>query len=283
MAAITLTPNTVHCVKTGLMVAKLPEQLDGLNKALASGMLEAGMHVGHIRLSQSLRDNQNAKLIASGGNKLKAYFWGKSGSNTTARRIAAHNEAMLQQHGWTADPSTRTKGQLSKRQYGVYAALQPKVVEDVDVMAFLKENYTTFEDVDKSTLEREPVEPTVPAIVMPKPPANVVPETTELSVRGGFGKFRSRASKAGMDMPAIQSAWATARDAYKQNTQPKVVEPCDTGCEVCDEPEVKAQPKVGQPSTIRVDANALAATLAALTDAKIVSNEGAVFTVEYSA
>ena len=273
MSALTLTPNTVHCVKTGLMVAKLPEQLDGLNKALASGMLEAGMHTGHIRLSQSLRDNQNAKLIASGGSKLKAYFWGKAGSNTTARRIAAHNEAMLQQHGWTADPSTKTKGQLSKRQYGVYAAPQPKVVENVDVMDFLA-GMTVVPDVDLSTLEREPVEPTVPAIVMPKPPADVVPETTELSVRGGFGKFRSRASKAGMDMPAIQSAWATARDAHKQSTQPKVVE---------SKPEVKAQPKVGQPSTIRVDANALAATLSALTAAKIVSNEGAVFTVEYSA
>ena len=273
MSAITLTPNMLHCVRTGLPLGRLPEQLDTVNQALTSGKYTAGMHTGHIRASDATIEALKAKGIS-----LKRYWW----ATDTAKRIAAHNEAMLQQHGFTADPSTKTKGQLPNRQYGVYAAPQPKVVENVDVMEFLS-GMTVVPDVDLSTLEREPVEPTVPAIVMPKPPANVVPETTELSVRGGFGKFRSRASKAGMDMPAIQSAWATARDAYKQNTQPKVVEPCDTGCEVCDEPEVKAQPKVGQPSTIRVDANALAATLAALTDAKIVSNEGAVFTVEYSA
>ncbi len=276
MSAITLTPNAIHCVKTGLMVAKLPEQLDLLNDALSSGKLEGGMHVGHIRLSQSLRDAQNAKLIANGGNKLKAYFWGKSGSNTTARRIAAHNEATLQQHGFTADPSTKTKGQLSKRQYGVYAAPQPKVVEALVPPVFcdfLEEPETATLSVSKGVL---PVEPTVPAIVMPKPPANVVPETTELSVRGGFGKFRSRASKAGMDMPTIQSAWATARDAYKAS-QPEVVE---------SKPE--PQPTVVQPNanagnTIRVNADALAATLSALTDARIVSNEGTVFTVQYGA
>ena len=282
MSAITLTPNAIHCVKTGLMVAKLPEQLDLLNDCLSSGKLEAGMHVGHIRISQSLRDAQNAKLIASGGNKLKAYFWGTAGSNTTARRIAVHNEAMLQQHGWTADPSTKTKGQLRNRQYGVYAEPQPTVVEALVPPVFcdfLEEPKKATLSVSKGVL---PVEPTVPAIVMPKPPANVVPETTELSVRGGFGKFRSRASKAGMDMPAIQSAWATARDAYKAS-QPEVVESKPVA-----KPEPKPQPTVVQPSanagnTIRVNADALAATLAALTDARIVSNEGTVFTVQYGA
>ena len=267
MSAPKLTPNALYCVKTGLMVAMLPQHLDMLNAALSSGKLEAGMHVGHIRYNQSLRDAKNAQLVASGGSKLKAYYWGKRDSNTTARRIAAHNEATLQQHGFTADPSTKSKGQLSKRQYGVYAEPQPKVVENADVMGLMQ------------GMTAVPAEPTVPAIVMPKAPANVVPETTELSTRGGFGKFRSRASKAGMDMPAIQSAWAAARDTHKQAPQPKVVKAT---------PVVKAQPKAvqpsaGQPSTIRVNANALAATLAALTDAKIVSNEGAVFTVQYVA
>ena len=92
-------------------------------------------------------------------------------------------------------------------------------------------------------------------------------------------KYRSRASKAGMSMDAAKAAWATARDAYKQNTQPKVVEAT---------PVAKPQPKVVQPSpnagnTIRVNADALAATLSALTDARILSNKGTVFTVQYGA
>ena len=263
--AITLTPNMLHCVRTGLPLGRLPEQLKAVNSALTSGKYTAGMHTGHIRCSDASIDALKAQGVS-----LKRYWW----ATQTAKRIAAHNEAMLQQHGFSADPATKTKGQLPKRQYGVYAAPQPKVVENVDVMAFLKENYTAFEDVDLSTLEREPVEPTVPAIVMPKLPANVMPNTTELSVKGGFMKYRSRASKSGMSMQAAQNAWAAARDAYKQNTQPEVVEAT---------PVEKPQPKVGQPSIVKCDADALAATLAALTDARIVSNDGTVFTVEYSA
>lgn len=273
MSAITLTPNMLHCVRTGLPLGRLPEGLDTVNNALTGGKYTAGMHTGHIRASDTTIEALKAK-----GVPLKRYWW----ATDTAKRIAAHNEATLQQHGFTADPSTKTKGQLRNRQYGVYAEPQPTVVENVDVMGILA-GMTVVPDVDLSTLERKPVEPTVPAIVMPKPPANVMPSTTELSVKGGFMKYRSRASKAGMTMEAAKAAWASARDAYKQSTQPKVVEATPIA-----KPEPKPQPKVVQPSanagkTIRVNADALAATLSALTDACIVSNDGTVFTVQYRA
>ena len=273
MSSITLTPNMLHCVRTGLPLGRLPEELDEVNKGLTSGKFTAGMHTGHLRCSDT-----SLEVLKAKGVPLKRYWW----ATDTAKRIAAHNEATLQQHGFTADPSTKTKGQLRNRQYGVYAEPQPTVVENVDVMGILA-GMTVVPDVDLSTLERKPVEPTVPAIVMPKPPANVMPSTTELSVKGGFMKYRSRASKAGMTMEAAKAAWASARDAYKQSTQPKVVEATPIA-----KPEPKPQPKVVQPSanagkTIRVNADALAATLSALTDACIVSNDGTVFTVQYRA
>jgi hypothetical protein len=272
MAAITLTLNALHCVNTGLVVAMLPEQLDGLNKALASGRYEAGMHTGHIRLCQSVRESTNVTLMAKGHAKLKRFYWGKPQSDTPARRIAAHNEATLNQHGFTADPSTKTKGQLSKRQYGVYAAPEPKV--NPEVIDFLS-GMTIVPDVDLSTLEREPVKP--PAIVMPKAPKATLPSLEETTGGvSGWATYRSRAMRAGMDKGSISAAWKAAKDSV---AQPKVVKAA---------PVVKAQPKVVQPSvnagnTIRVNADALAATLSALTDARIVSNEGAVFIVQYGA
>lgn len=282
MAAITLTPNMLHCVRTGLPLGRIPEQLDTVNQALTSGKYTAGMHVGHIRASDTTIEALKAKGVS-----LKRYWW----ATDTAKRIAAHNEATLNQHGFTADPSTKTKGQLPNRQYGVYAAPQPKVVQPNEVIDLLS-GMAIVPDVDKSTLQPEPVKP--PAIVMPKAPAwmdkpstTVLPTTTELTTKGssGWATYRSRAMRAGMEKSTISAAWKGARSKM---AQPKAVEPCDTGCDTCDEPVVKAQPKAVQPSTnagntIRVDANALAATLATLNGAKIVSNEGTEFTVQYVA
>ena len=275
MAAITLTPNMLHCVRTGLPLGRIPEQLDTVNQALTSGKYTAGMHVGHIRASDTTIEALKAK-----GASLKRYYWGKKDANNTARRIATHNEATLQQHGFTADPATKTKGQLLNRQYGVYAAPEPKVIpEVVDLLSGM----TIVPDVDLSTLEREPVKP--PAIVMPKAPAwmdkpstTVLPTTTELTTKGssGWATYRSRAMRAGMEKSTISAAWKGARSKM---AQPKAVKAA---------PVVKAQPKAVQPSanagnTIRVNADALAATLQTLVDARIVSNEGTVFTVQYGA
>ena len=143
-------------------------------------------------------------------------------------------------------------------------------------MAFLKENYRAFEYVDLSTLEREPVKP--PAIVMPKAPEATLPVPEEYAMMGssGWATYRSRAMRAGMDKESISKAWKAGKDSI---AQPKVVQAA---------PVVKPQPTVVQPSanagnTIRVNADAVAATLSALNDARIVSNEGTVFTVQYGA
>ena len=169
MAAITLTPNMLHCVRTGLPLGRIPEQLDTVNQALTSGKYTAGMHVGHIRASDTTIEALKAKGVS-----LKRYWW----ATDTAKRIAAHNEATLNQHGFTADPSTKTKGQLPNRQYGVYAAPQPKVVQPNEVIDLLS-GMAIVPDVDKSTLQPEPVKP--PAIVMPKAPAWMdKPSTTVL-------------------------------------------------------------------------------------------------------
>ena len=134
MAAITLTPNMLHCVRTGLPLGRVPGQLTVVNQALTSGKYTAGMHVGHIRASDT-----TIEALKTKGVSLKRYYWGKKDANNTARRIAAHNEATLNQHGFTADPATKTKGQLLNRQYGVYAAPEPKVASTIsqDVVEFL--------------------------------------------------------------------------------------------------------------------------------------------------
>lgn len=270
MSAITLTPNMLHCVRTGLPLGRVPEQLDTVNQALTSGKYTAGMHVGHIRASDTTIEALKAKGVS-----LKRYYWGKNGANNTARRIATHNEATLNQHGFTADPDTRTKGQLPNRQYGVYAAPQPKVVQPNEVIDLLS-GMPIVPDVDKSTLQPEPVKP--PAIVMPEPPKATLPVPEEYAMKGssGWATYRSRAMRAGMDKESISKAWKAGKDSI---AQPKVAEAA---------PVVKAQPKAVQPSTnagntIRVNADALAATLQTLVDARIVSNEGTVFTVQYGA
>jgi hypothetical protein len=270
-ATIKLTPNTIHCVKTGIALASLagsPEDgLGILNSLLSSGRVEAGTNPGHVRLSKAER----ARITAM-GHSLKQYRWASYNRSEgewkqyAGWHIGQHNIAVLTAHGYSADPSTLSKGKTCDRKYGVYAAPKPKAPKANTVL-------------DYSSLGTEPEIVSVMAEPVTVVPHNLdvrdfLPTEGELTAgKSSYVIYKKRAMAMGASSKQATAAWNAGRKAM--GTQSKA--PAKVA------PEVKA-PIVGQSSsTIRVTPEALQATLAALQGATIGGFDGTAFTVTYGA
>ena len=202
-----LVPNTLHCVKSGLAIITLTEGglSDGaklLNKVLAEGKVIAGVNPGRLLLCEELRSNASKK-----------YWWGtsKAGKVKTGSLIGQHNEAVLKTFGLKADPTTLSKGQVGRRQYG-----------------------THFEEAMRPTQATAPTEPSAPVfgnaqpeVVLNPPSAEEakllhnalvslgdrcpLPSPTEMQGKGSYPRWVGKCKALGFNRESAKAAWDTAK------------------------------------------------------------------------
>ena len=215
-----LVPNTLHCVKSGLAIITLTEGglSDGaklLNKVLAEGKVIAGVNPGRLLLCEELRSNASKK-----------YWWGtsKAGKVKTGSLIGQHNEAVLKTFGLKADPTTLSKGQVGRRQYG-----------------------THFEEAMRPTQATAPTEPSAPVfgnaqpeVVLNPPSAKEakllhnalvsvgdcpLPSPTEMKGKGCYPRWVGKCKALGFNRESAKAAWDEAKQSpiVEPAVQPKVV------------------------------------------------------------
>ena len=265
-----LVPNTLHCVKSGLAIITITEGAiaDGaklLNKVLAEGKVIAGVNPGRLLLCEELRSNASKK-----------YWWGtsKAGKVKTGSLIGQHNEAVLKTFGLKADPTTLSKGQVGRRQYG-----------------------THFEEAMRPTQATAPSEPSTPVfgnaqpkVVLAQPttqeseiPNTLVsvgdcplPSPTERKGKGCYPRWIKKCKALGFSPKSAKAAWDEGKQSpiVEPAVQPKVVH----------SPIAKRKPSAPAASSegtvLHVKPESLQAVLSAIGEAKVdFDADAGVFTV----
>jgi hypothetical protein len=251
--ALKVLPNTIHCVKTGIAIVSFADSnaLAQLNAAIKDGMIECGTAVGRILIADGKRPEGS-----------KNYRWKQRSRQGqwrvfTGGKIGEHNEAVLVENGFTADPATRSKGTVGNRQYGVYN--EPKVVKQPSTMTtFLGGNVVT---------ESQPIAK-APAKADTQCPQ---PSPLEMQGTGSYGKWVSKCKGLGFNRQEANIAWKAAKAALQSEptvkatpSKPAIVMP----------PPPKAQPTANakQGTVLHVPAAALQNVLANIGEAKVDYN-----------
>jgi len=275
-----LTPKTIHCVKTGwpliTLVGNIATMIAQLNKLIEDKIVIAGVSAGRLFLSPDyVAQHCNANGLA----KPKQLFWGTYGKagwrQGPGQSVGIHNEAVLEEAGYHADPATLTKGKTSTRSYGLHFAkpepkAKPAPVQPKAPMFGLPSPKAVSKAVDPL-----PKGPGAVSSPLQGQSLSLQPTAEELNYgRGAFGKFRGRATMLGYNLDAIQKAWHDAKAAPKKaklsdnpiehvtiaKQAPKpapIAKPA---------PVAKAEPKA---TVIKVPASALQALLASVANVEI--------------
>jgi hypothetical protein len=276
---VTLDPKSLHCVKTGIMLTS-PEGLDigTLNQLIAMGNFVAGTHPGHIKLSPT----EIVAMERTHG-KLPRYRWAASKGGVWTQyqgwHIGQHNLKVLQSAGFNADPKTLSAGTKCNRQYGVFDAPKPGAPK-----AAKAPSAHTIAYGDQAT-KAPPVTQSTEARECPAP----TPE--EMCGVGSYGRYAGNRKAQGFTATEWNAAWKAAKTSlqskpqtiHTKRTQPAPVKaaPIAPARIVMPKPVMpKAKPTA---STIKVSADSLQATLAALEGATIGGFDGTHFHVTYSA
>ena len=278
---ITLDPKSIHCVKTGIMLTRPDTGLgsvDPLNRMLLMGNFVAGTHPGHIKLSPT----EIAKVEAIHG-KLPRYRWAASKGGVWTQyqgwHIGQHNLKVLQSAGFNADPKTLSAGTKCNRQYGVFDAPKPGAPKAVKAP---KAHTIAY---GERTIEENPAAQYTESRECPLP----TPE--EMCGVGSYGRYAGNRKAQGFTATEWNAAWKAAKTAvqstpktiHTKRTEPAPVKEAPTA------PARIVMPKLVMPtakptaSTIKVSADSLQATLAALEVATIGGFDGTHFHVTYSA
>lgn len=281
---IVLTPNTLHCVKTGIALVTLVGDgktvgIDTLNALLTSGKFEAGNHPGHIKLSKA----EMSAVEAKHGEKLPRHRWAAYNRTTNewtqyaGWTIGQHNEAVLAAFGFNADPSTLSKGQVFRRQYGVFAKPEPKVAKQgkADVAASIV--YGSGGTVSEAVAERE-----AEYSYWIETSMELQPTEGELTAgKGSYVKYKKRAMAMGASSKQATELWNAGRRGVQPTAPVSIAKPTAPEAPKPTAPTVKAPIVAASGSTIRVTPEALRAVLAALQGATIGGFDGEAFTVNY--
>lgn len=286
---VTLTPNTIHCVKTGIALVTLVGDgktvgIDTLNALLTSGKFEAGNHPGHIKLSKAEMSIVEDRC----GAKLPRHRWAAYNRTTNewtqyaGWTIGQHNEAVLESFGFNADPSTLSKGQAYRRQYGVFDKPEPKAAKqskaDVAASIVYGSEGTVPEIV---SVLAEPVTVVPPGMnAMDVIQAGLAPTKGELTAgKGSYVKYKKRAMAMGATSKQATELWNAGRKGAQPTAPVSTAKP--TASEAPKPTAPKAPIVAASGSTIRVTPEALRDTLAALQGATIGGFDGEAFTVTY--
>lgn len=255
-AKLTLIPNAIHCVKTGLAIVSFadPNALAQLNQAIKDGKVECGTAVGRILIAEGSRPEGSKNF------RWKQYSRSKSQWLVfTGGKIGEHNESVLKDNGFTADPATRSKGTVGNRQYGVFAEAK-KPAQEQSSGTFLggnkvtvTPNLTTLDKALRSLGERCPL-----------------PNAIEMQGAGSYGKWVSKCKSLGFDRNDANTAWRKAK-AHVQSWTP--VAPKATKPAIVMPPPPKAEPKAKTEGTVlHVPAASLQKLLSTIGEAKVEYN-----------
>jgi len=240
-AALKVLPNTIHCVKTGLPLVSFADSnaLAKLNAGIKSGTIECGTAVGRILIAEGSRP------VGSKNYRWKQYSR-KQGQWLvfTGGKIGDHNEAVLKDNGFSADPATRSKGTVGNRQYGVYN--EPKAVKQPSTM-------TTFLGGNEVT-EEEPIVETPTLCPLPSP--------TEMQGTGSYGKYVGKCKSLGFNRQDANDAWRAAKLLQTEPTSIAKAAP----------PKAQPKPNAKQGTVLHVPAAALRDVLANIGEAKVDYN-----------
>ena len=310
LKTVNLTPGTVHCVKTGTPLASIvgdgSEAVIRINGLLANGTIQAGNHSGHVRLTSLSITTINEKQ----GSKLPMYRWLTKPDGVWTQHegwhIGEHNIAVLRAAGINPDPTTLTKGQVSRRTYGhQFSERIPKVAKPVAVIAApmgLDELLNAAPIVPTPAVPVLAAVPTAPiAYTGPSNTLDLAPSHAELTYdgRGGYAKYKSRAVRGGWTPIQATQAWNEGRTAIKGikvQATPIVAPPVPTP--IYDDRSARHMDRVSQASeeiarrapvvapkvptvgsTIQVTLEALHATLLGIEGATVTASNGTTFTV----
>ena len=248
-AKLPLIPNAIHCVKTGLAIVSFadPNALAQLNQAIKDGKVECGTAIGRILIAEGIRPEGSKNF------RWKQYSRSKSQWLVfTGGKIGDHNESVLKDNGFTADPATRSKGTVGNRQYGVFAEAK-KPAQEQSSGTFLGGNEVT---------ESNPI-----AKADTQCPQ---PSTMEMQGAGSYGKWVSKCKSLGFDRNDANTAW---RKAKADMQSPTPVAPKATKPAIVMPPPPKAQPKAKTEGTVlHVPAASLQKLLSTIGEAKVEYN-----------
>lgn len=295
LKAVTLTPGTVHCVKTGTALASIvgdgSDAVIRINGLLANGTIVAGNHPGHVKMSLTTIE---AVRCSDNGVKLASYRWITQRGGVWIRHegwhIGEHNIAVLRAAGINPDPTTLTKGQVKRRTYGhQFSERIPKVAKPVAVIAApvgLDELLNAAPIVPTPAVPVLAAVPTAPiAYTGPSNALELAPSHAELTYdgRGGYAKYKSRAVRGGWTAMQATQAWNEGRTAIKGikvQATPIVAVPVPLPIVAVPVAVPVAAPKVSTVgNTIQVTLEALHATMLAIEGATVTASNGSTFTV----
>ena len=258
-AKLPLIPNAIHCVKTGLAIVSFadPNALAQLNQAIKDGKVDCGTAVGRILIAEGIRPEGS-----------KNFRW-KQYSRTqskwlvfTGGKIGEHNESVLKDNGFTADPATRSKGTVGNRQYGVFAEAK-KPAQEQSSGTFLGGNEVTvtpdLTKLDKalrSLGERCPL-----------------PNAIEMQGVGSYGRWKTHCKSLGFSQEEANHAWKAAKSAILAEQANETIHTKATKPAIVMPPPPKAQPKAKTEGTVlHVPAASLQKLLSTIGEAKVEYN-----------
>lgn len=295
LKAVTLSPYTVHCVKTGTALASIvgdgSEAVIRINGLLANGTIEAGNHPGHVKMSPATIEAVKTR----NGVKLASYRWLTKPNGVWIQHegwhIGEHNIAVLRAAGINPDPTTLSAGQKNRRTYGhQFQERIPKAPKAATVAAApmgLDELLSAAPIVSAPVVTAVPTPPI--AYTGPSNALELAPSHAELTYdgRGGYAKYKSRAVRGGWTAQQATQAWNEGRAPVrgpKVQATPIVAVPVPLPVVALPVAVPVAAPKVSAVGgTIQVSPQALKATLAALEGATIGHFDGVTFTVSMPA
>lgn len=262
-AKLTLIPNAIHCVKTGLAIVSFadPNALAQLNQAIKDGKVECGTAIGRILIEEGLRPNGSKNF------RWKQYSRSKSQWLVfTGGKIGEHNESVLKDNGFTADPATRSKGTVGNRQYGVFAEAKKPAQE---------QSSGTFLGGNKVTVTPEDTEALVESLLASKYHAGTcpLPNAIEMQGVGSYGRWKTHCKSLGFSQEEANHAWKAAKSAILAEQAEPTVKATPSKPAIVMPPPPKAQPKAKTEGTVlHVPAASLQKLLSTIGEAKVEYN-----------